>query len=391
MFLLKKSARKLVQNFAVFGAVALLVFPAFSQGGSTVDLTFDAAVARDSNSASSRYIRPKVALQPDGKILVFSFQDFNNVAGISKNVLARLNADGSLDTSFTCACENFTYINNAVVQLDGKIIIAGGWYPTTNARMARLNSDGSLDNSFTSPFNQPSGSFGTSANVWAVLPDGKIIASTGYGGFHVQTEYLYRLNSNGSIDNSFAYLSFDGWGGREFFYNVMPVADGKLMICGKHQFGYLFRVNTDGTKDMSFESPTLAPTQPIPNSFPYIYDFDFQSDGKIVVLGSFSSINGVPRVNLARLNADGSVDLQFSNSFFSNGQSLEVISGDKILLTLGTPSSSLFRLNADGSADNSFASTMFVSHWILESMERIVFVGDFAKEGVTSQKVGRIN
>ena len=80
-----------------------------------------------------------VAVQPDGKIIAGG--NFPLANGIAKPGLARFNADGSLDQSFTGVSGFFMDI---VVQPDGKILVAG-----SATGVARLNSDGSADATFT--------------------------------------------------------------------------------------------------------------------------------------------------------------------------------------------------------------------------------------------------
>src|SRR5215510_11937394 len=91
-----------------------------------------------------------VVMQPDGKILISG--DFTTVNGTARNRIARLNSDGTLDFSFlaTGSGANFA-VNSAAIQPDGKVVI-GGHFSTVNGttrnHIARLNSDGTLDSSF---------------------------------------------------------------------------------------------------------------------------------------------------------------------------------------------------------------------------------------------------
>ncbi len=48
---------------------------------------------------------------------------FTTLAGQTRNYLGRLNADGSLDTSFTNGANNYVY--SLAVQADGKILVGG--------------------------------------------------------------------------------------------------------------------------------------------------------------------------------------------------------------------------------------------------------------------------
>ena len=98
-----------------------------------------------------------LAVQPDGKILVGG--DFTTLGGggtgtTPRNRIGRLNADGSLDTSFNPGANGGVYA--LAVQPDGKILVGGdfttlgggGTGTTTRNCIGRLNADGSLDTSF---------------------------------------------------------------------------------------------------------------------------------------------------------------------------------------------------------------------------------------------------
>ncbi len=143
-----------------------------------------------------------ISLQPNGKLILGGL--FSTIGGTRRGNVARLNADGTLDNSF-----NPDYglgPNNRILttsfQPNGKVIIAGNFTSYNNVsinRLARLNSNGSLDTSFN---------VGTGANnavINAVLqPDGKIIIVGNFTSYNnVSKNGLARLNSNGSLDTSF--------------------------------------------------------------------------------------------------------------------------------------------------------------------------------------------
>ena len=88
-----------------------------------------------------------IAVQPDGKILIGGY--FTTIGGVTRNRIARLNPDGSLDTAFDPNANNNVY--SIAVQPDGKILIGGNFTTiggVTRNRIARLNPDGSLDTAF---------------------------------------------------------------------------------------------------------------------------------------------------------------------------------------------------------------------------------------------------
>src|SRR5882762_574832 len=90
------------------------------------------------------------ALQPDGKLLVGGqFTSFN---GVPRDQLVRLNADGSVDTTFSAGVTaGGPTIPSVLVQPDGKVLIGGmfsGINGATRIRLARVNADGTLDSNF---------------------------------------------------------------------------------------------------------------------------------------------------------------------------------------------------------------------------------------------------
>jgi uncharacterized delta-60 repeat protein len=364
--------------FAVFLNL-VFVLTLFSQGnafGAASDIDPGFIATPSLEVFSGNYTSSSVVLQPDGKTLLVG--NFNSVGAVPRNRIARLNSDGSVDNGFYCSCDLFSYISSAVVQPDGKIIVAGGFGFGPYPRIARLNPDGSLDNSFLIFGGQ---SFG-GANVWAIQPDGKVLISQSYNGFHMASTVLRRLNTDGSLDNSFNPLTFDSWNSKDVLAQLKVLPDGKTMIGGKHAFGYIFRINADGTKDMSFESPALTATSQ-PQIPPHVAGFAIQSTGKIVFNGNFSTVNGLSRSGIARLNTDGSLDLGFTPPFPGTGK-METLSGDRILL-------GGVRLNADGTVDNTFAVTVSFDNWAVDASERVTFSGEFTESGVTFRRVGRLN
>lgn len=111
-----------------------------------------------------------MALQPDGKLLVGG--DFGQAGGVNRTRLARLNTDGTTDTSFGVLNNGAdNRVTDIEVLPDGKIIVVG-FFTAINGvlrnRIARLNTDGTVDNSFNPNAN---------ADIYAVAvqDDGKLV------------------------------------------------------------------------------------------------------------------------------------------------------------------------------------------------------------------------
>lgn len=89
-----------------------------------------------------------VALQHDGKVLVGG--DFTSLRNVSRNRLARLNVDGTLDLTFDPGTGPNNALTDIKVQPDGQILVSGKfttWNGIARRALVRLNGDGSLDTS----------------------------------------------------------------------------------------------------------------------------------------------------------------------------------------------------------------------------------------------------
>ncbi len=110
-------------------------------------------------------------LQPDGKVLIGGF--FTRYNGIFRNYIARVNADGTLDNTFNPGTGASSTVGTLALQPDGKVIIGGSFTTyngTSRNRIARLNADGTLDNTF----NPGTGASGGVLSL-ALQPDGKVL------------------------------------------------------------------------------------------------------------------------------------------------------------------------------------------------------------------------
>lgn len=237
-----------------------------------------------------------LGLQADGKVLIGGF--FTSFDGNSCNGIARLNADGSFDTSFNTGSGIDYDIYDFAIQPDGKIIIAGYfsiYNGTSRKGMARLNGDGSLDHTFNTEeiFN-----FREIRTV-ALQPDGKILAGT-------FESLLIRLNNDGSVDSSFN--TGTGIGGPVF--DILVQRDNKIIVTGffLHYNGTtlsgLMRVNEDGSLDNSFDSGTG-----LYGSWQRGYSLVLQADNSLVLGGDFLEYDGhsvghIVRTTNSVLNVD---------------------------------------------------------------------------------------
>ena len=236
-----------------------------------------------------------LALDDDEKVVVVG--GFWEVNGKSQRCIARLNANGSLDDEFNIGTGSYGAIYSIVRQPDGKFII-GGEFTSFNqsaaGRVARLNANGSVDVTFTA-----GAGAGSTIFALALQPDWKVLVGGQFTNFAGVTHPgLVRLNSNGTVDPSFA---------PPFKMQVFALAlqpDGKVLVGGyletETQLARnVVRLNADGSLDGSF-APGLWMNGGVGN-------IALQSDGRVIIGGGFTTVNGYPRTYLARLNGDQQV------------------------------------------------------------------------------------
>jgi len=328
------------------------------------------------------------AEDPNGKIIFVGV--FTSYSGIPFNRIVRINSDASVDNTFNIG----TGFNNGAaivfIQPDGKILVGGGFtsYNGTPAnRIIRLNGDGTVDNTFN---------IGTGFNltVWAinVQTDGKILVGGDFTQYNGNSHpHLIRLNSNGSVDNTFDL----GTGLDETVYDIVLQNDGKTIILGDfttvdgNSHVRIVRLNDDGSIDNTFNSGTGFNG----TTFSGLID-----EGKILVVGGFFEYNGQTNRQIAKLNSDGSIDNTFDSGagftrFSGISYSTAILKytdkyfviGDFDKYNGGT-AEGLIQLNQDGSINVSFnygtglvfSPGTFNSGIILSNGVHVVF-GEFSE------------
>lgn len=306
-----------------------------------------------------------IAVQQDGKIIVGG--QFVSYNGVAAERIARLNVDGSLDTSFHSATGFDSDVKTISIQNDGKIIVGGNFLSYKGIpvyKLVRLNSDGSLDASFVT------GSFlNLGVSDSEIQPDGKILITgqftftfNGNGYFNIA-----RLNTNGTPDNTF--YDFEGFNNQLVDASIQP--DGKIIVCGSFNTYYssvntsikgIARLQTNGGLDNSFNPGT--------GSNYNVYASETLPNGKIIAGGNFTSFNGIPFNKIVCLNSNGSLDNSFNiGSGFSGGfvWAISIQSDGKIIVGgdftsfNGVAADGIIRLNQDGSRDMSFNTTTLTS------------------------------
>jgi uncharacterized delta-60 repeat protein len=314
-----------------------------------------------------------LAVQADGKIVVGG--NFTNLAGLTRTGIGRLNADGSSDTGFSPPTVYGFYspaVQCLAVQPDGKILIGGGFSYVGGQSLqcvARLNPDGTLDTSFNSPNAYNPDPVSTLANSLALQADGTILVCGSFRALSSQNSYpIQWLNSDGSLLRRLFGLPYQYYL-NSFIVSSVVQADGKIVLGGTFTalgltppHMYLARLNTDGSLDSSFN----------PWANTYVYALAVQADAKILVGGAFSQLNGQPHQNIGRLNPDGSLDTSFDLGLIgSNGYvgalALQadgrILAGGSFTNLAGYTRSNLGRLNNTGPATESLDYDGYTITW----------------------------
>lgn len=325
-----------VGNFSYIGSAARAGIARLNANG-TLDATFDPGTG--ANGAINL-----VALQPDGKVLITG--PFTAVAGTTRRGIARLLPDGNLDSGFDPGTGADNEIMDLLVDGSNKAVLAGSFNAingVTRHLFARLNLDGTVDTSFDAGrnFTAVGGGLGGFVKRVALYPDGRLIPIGFFQAGSDKYDFV-RVAVDGTVDQTFLAKGVSNAA-------VAPQPDGRILIgdgAVNNILGGLNRVNADGQTDITFHAvanrPTLIRLQPDGRIFvldgtlrrldydgtndstfaipqlssgrsdsPILKGMEVQADGRILIYGSFNKVNGVPRVGLARLLQNGSVDPAF--------------------------------------------------------------------------------
>ena len=278
------------------------------------DGSLDTNFLASPNTGANGPVSQVLVISPDGVslaglLIAGTFTSYNEVPCGS---LARLLPDGSLDPSFNVGTGANGPILAMAVQPDGKIIIGGDFTQfngTERQRVARLEANGSLDTSFVP------GS-GADNVVLALALDsfnpGKVYLAgrfTHCGG--LLRQHIARIDADGALDPAFN----PGAGADGLVHTLACQPDGKILLGGEFSAfntqpaGKIARANPDGSADASFN-----PGQGADDA---VYSIVPHPDGRIYIGGHFSSYNGTRRLGLALLRTDGSLDTRFMDTAYN--------------------------------------------------------------------------
>ena len=367
-------------NFSTVSGVYRSCIARLNKDG-TLDTTFQNGLSGANCCVSS------IAVQIDRKVIIGG--GFTSVNGVSRTNVARLNADGTLDTGFQNGLSGVgglnSYVTSVAVQSDGKVLIGGG-FTTVNGvsrkGIARLNGDGTLDTGFQN------GLSGVNDRVLSVAVqwDGKVVIGGNFTAVDgVNRNGIARLNADGTLDTG-----FDGRSLGDAARSVALQSDGKVLLLSD---GVIVRLNADGTLDTGFEIIQTGDRDDVTS-------IAVQSDGKVLIGGYFTSVNGVQTMGFARLNPDGTLDTGFGNGLGGVPWQLSAVrlvaaqSDGKVLIG---GLRGIARLNADGTLDSSFQSGFLgadgpVSSVAVQSDGKLIIIGRFSSVNYVSRSlIARLN
>lgn len=338
----------------------------------------------------------RIALQADGKIVAGG----NCVGTVFDFCLARLNPDGSMDTTFdgdgavqTDIANDFDEVYGVVVQPDGKIVAGGACGPNQYQYfcLARYNANGSLDSTFdgdgklqTDVANNsnvfPGSAGGSKGRALLLQPDGKLVLVGFCGSFNqalnvLDDACLARYNADGSPDLTFGgsgHTILDLGGVRDFVTAAALQPDGKIVIgggCGADfntQRFCVARVTATGGLDGTFP---VAMTL-MGSNLSYVNDLAVTSSGAVLAVGSCSIQPWGPVYCIARYTSAGALDTTWAGTGTSatliaiggSGAAAVSLQQDGKAVVVGACATNptfdicVARYNTDGTLDATFGS-----------------------------------
>jgi uncharacterized delta-60 repeat protein len=207
----------------------------------------------------------------------------------------------------------------------------------------------------------------TGPNSWlwagALQPDGKLLLGGQFTSFNgVPHGPVARLNVDGSVDTNF---SASVTAGEPTIHSVAVQPDGKVLVGGMFTGMNgaprirLARVNANGSLDTNFVATVTSS-----GSFITVSHLALQTNSQVVIAGWFDTVNGAPRTNIARLNSDGTLDSDFVAGIDTPPNALALQLDGRVLIggafsgVNGQARDHLARLDTNGGLDTNFLTNV---------------------------------
>jgi uncharacterized delta-60 repeat protein len=345
-------------------------------------------------------------LMDSNRLATLTLTSFNppGANGLITNATLRIFDDesigdpaGSLDTTFSPGAGGTNAIHSLILQPDSKLLI-GGEFRTLNRvlrnRVGRLNADGTLDQSFN-PLGGPNGA----VRAMALQADGRVVI----GGFFdkvysTNRNHIARLLQDGTLDRFFN----PGSGADNPVYALGLLLDGRIVIGGS--FTTVNGIPRSGIAVLDTNGMVSAPFNPGTGVDGTVFAIAVQPDGRILIGGDFTTVNGSSRPRVARLNQDGSVDTTFDAGIgpSSTVRAITLQPDGKILIggsftsVNGTDRGRLARLDSSGALDSVFLGAVQGANGDVTSIAiqfdgNIVVLGEFTTfNGVSRNRITRL-
>jgi uncharacterized delta-60 repeat protein len=364
---LPQACRRAALGLVVFALALVLLGPAWA-GSGALDPSFNPGVG----VKSIPFLWGRTNYTDfSGKMLIAG--NFKQMGGYDRRGIARVNADGSLDTSFNAPIEpglfGSGFVNNWILldpgDANSQIIVAGDFIiPSSTGDyhgLARLNADGSVDDTFAHTFTSSDGIQGIARqSSGKLIVCGYSMSVTGHPG---NAYCLLRLDANGYVLDDNFLLS----GIRGNIYSVWTYPSTDVNFPNQVRlFGAIPRVSdpththVDRMQRLNVDGDTVLESigDEIVNG-PILF-MTWQGSNPVIV-GAFTKVYGTTMNNVARLLPTGGLDPTFNIGTGANGH-IKRVSNDGAGLVLngyfndfnGTPCGYMVRLNYNGSVDNNF-------------------------------------
>jgi uncharacterized repeat protein (TIGR01451 family)/uncharacterized delta-60 repeat protein len=350
-----------------------------------------------------------LALEPDGKLLAGG--DFTFYNGYPFNYVGRLDVDGTYDANFLFDMaganagvnEVFSQSPNAG-QTNGSVMIVGNFNQVDQVNesgIARLNQDGSLDTSFNP-------GAGADSSIYAIAetflpaaltnqaPTRAYYIGGNFANYNGQPAGgIARVNGStnspgyqGQLDPNFNVgQGVTSANGAVRTLAVQPnnqvVLGGDFVAFNSAPYNHLVRLNVDGSVDSTFQPTTGT------NTTGSVRTLVVQPDGRILIGGLFTNVDGANFNYLARLNSDGSIDTNFNVGLGGNNSVLaialdsqqRILVGGEFTTFSGVTRNGITRLNPDGTVDPTInfgsGANGFVDTIVVQTNDEIDLGGGF--------------
>ena len=357
--------------------------------GGNLDTTFNPGAGANNNVEA-------IALDSNGKIVIGGlFTTYNNIA---RNRIARVNKNGSLDSTFNPGTGlSSGDVRTIAVDANNKPIIGGNftlYNGTGRNRIARVNANGSLDTTFN-----PGAGANAIVSSITLRSNGELNIGGQFASYNgTLRNHVAVVNTNGLLDTTFN----PGSGANGNVLTTLRLSGDKMFIGGAFTLYNnasrvrVARVNKLGPVDTTF-NPGSGANAVVEASVVQ------PADGKVIIVGNFTTYNGTSRNRVARLNTNGSLDTTFNPGTGADAdvKAIALQANGKILIGGGfthfntVVRNRLARLNADGSLDTTFdpgaGANGIVQAIAVQTDGKILIGGGFtAYKGVTRNRIARV-